>query len=478
MVFEVERNDALNVVAGIQPFDFSWHLGPHQSFEAPPLVCGFTEQGLGGASRILHRYQADEVLPQRHRDTLRPVLYNSWEATRFDVRVEEQITLARRAAELGIELFVVDDGWFGARDGEHAGLGDWVVNSRKFPRGLGELIDEVHRLGMQFGIWVEPEMVNPDSDLYRAHPDWVFHFEHRERTLARNQLVLNFAREDVQANILGQLQCLLRDHPIDFLKWDHNRPYTEVGWPAAPRERQREVWVRHVWGVYEVLAALRAEFPELLVESCAGGGGRVDLGILRLTDQVWVSDNTEASDRLFIQYGYSRAYAPRTMVNWVTDVPNDQTGRENPLDFRFHVAMQGVLGIGGNILRWTPAELAQARELVAQYKRLRPIVQHGDQYWLLPPALERPCAVQYVSEDQRESALFLYQARGALGQGVRQVRLQGLDPARRYRRAVDGIKSTGSALMAAGVPAALTGLHGHRSVTDWRSQVQLWEAVE
>jgi alpha-galactosidase len=328
---------------------------------------------------------------------------------------------------------------------------------------------------MQFGIWVEPEMVNPDSDLYRAHPDWIFHFENREPTFARNQLVLNFAREDVRANILGQLQRLLREHPMDFLKWDHNRPYTEVGWPAAPREQQREVWVRHVWGVYEVLAALRAEFPDLLIENCAGGGGRVDLGILRLTDQVWVSDNTEASDRLFIQYGYSRAYAPRTMVNWVTDVPNHQTGRENPLEFRFHVAMQGVLGIGGNILAWTPEDLAQTRDLVAEYKRLRLIVQFGTQYWLIPPTAEGPCAVQYVSGDRRESVLFLYQARGALGQGVQQVRLRGLDPSRRYRRASDGAESTGAALMAAGVPAALTGWHGHNSVTDWRSQVQLWE---
>jgi len=474
---EVERNDAVNIVAGIQPFDFAWHLAPGERFETPALACGYGEEGLDGAARILQRYQAAEVLPARHRTTLRPVLYNSWEATLFDVQVEQQIALARRAATLGVELFVVDDGWFGARDHSRAGLGDWVVNPRKFPHGLNELIDEVHRLGMQFGLWVEPEMVNPDSDLYRAHPDWVFHFPNREPTLQRNQLVLNFAREDVRANILEQLRRLLREHRIDFLKWDHNRALTEVGWPDAPPERQREVWVRHVQGVYSVIAALRAEFPDLLIESCAGGGGRADLGILRLTDQVWTSDDTEASDRLFIQYGYSRAYAPRTMVCWVTDVPNRQTGRTSPLEFRFHVAMQGVLGIGGDIRAWSEEELARARELIAQYKRLRPIIQQGTQYWLEPPRLSGPCAVQYVSADRRASVLFLYQIRGVLGQGPRRVRLRGLDPALRYRRAENGVESTGAALMAAGVPALPAQVRGFRSAGDWASQVQLWEAT-
>ena len=290
--------------------------------------------------------------------------------------------------------------------------------------------------------------------------------------------MLNFARDDVREAITEQLRRLLTDHgPIEFVKWDHNRVWTEVGWPEQP-EQQREVWVRHVHGLYEMLARLRGEFPNVLWESCAGGGGRADLGMLRWTDQVWTSDNTDAADRLYIQYGYSRAHTPRGMVNWVTDVPNEQTGRIAPLAFRFHVAMQGVLGIGGNILRWTPEELAQARELVGQYKLLRPIVQHGTQYWLLPPAPAGPCAVQYVSEDRRESVLFLYQARGVLGQGVRQVPLQGLDPARRYRRAADGAESTGAALMATGVPAALTQLRGHMSIIDWRSQVQLWGALD
>jgi alpha-galactosidase len=467
-VFEVERNDALNVVAGIQPFDFAWHLAPGEQLVSPPLYCGSSDGGLGGAGRLMHRFLADAVLPAAQRARPRPVLYNSWEATAFDVRVDHQIALARRAAAMGVELFVVDDGWFGARASDHAGLGDWVVNREKFPNGLGELIDAVHDLGMRFGLWVEPEMVNPDSDLCRAHPDWTLHFPGRAATLARNQLVLNFAREDVRRAILDQLRAILRAHDIAFLKWDHNRPLTEVGWPAAPPERQREVWVRHVRGVYEVFAALRDEFPQLLIESCASGGGRADLGILRYTDQVWVSDNTEAADRLQIQYGYSRAYAPRTMVNWATDSPNQQTGRTSPLAFRFHVAMQGVLGVGGDIGHWTEAECDEARGLVEQYRRIRPTVQLGTQFWLVPPSAVGLCAVQYVSPARDASVLLLYQVRGELGSGARRVRLRGLDPERRYRRRADGLTTTGASLMAAGLPTPLLG--------DWQSEAQEWEA--
>ena len=474
-VFEVERNDALNVAMGIQPFDFSWRLEPGAQFASPQLVGGYAQDGLGGASRLLHAYEATVQLPENQRERLRPVLYNSWEATNFDVRADQQLELARRAAAMGVELFVIDDGWFGARDNDRAGLGDWTVNTRKLPGGLRPLVDEVHRLGMQFGIWVEPEMVNPDSDLYRAHPDWAYHAEGREATLGRNQLVLNFARPDVQAAIYAQLKDLLTDHgTIDFIKWDHNRNWTEVGWPEQPNQ-QREVWVRHVRGLYDVLRRLRAEFPGLLIESCAGGGGRGDLGILEWTDQVWTSDNTDAGDRLHIQYGYSRAHSPRTMVNWVTDVPNQQTGRVAPLDFRFHVAMQGVLGIGGDIGRWSTEELEVARQFVAAYKAIRPLVQHGRQYWLLPPAAIGPCAVQYVSADLDEFVVFLYQVRGLRGAGTRRARLLGLEPSRRYRRDKDGAESTGAALMGAGIPVDL--VTAAEPALDWRSRIDVWRAM-
>ena len=474
---EVERNDAVHIVAGIQPFDFAWRLEPGSTFGTPQLVCGYSEGGSGGASRLLHAFEEGVWLPAAHRERPRPVLYNSWEATTFDVRADQQIELARRAADLGVELFVVDDGWFGARNDDHAGLGDWYVNPTKFPNGLRELIDEVHRLGMQFGIWVEPEMVNPDSDLYRAHPDWAYHIDGRAPTFGRNQLVLNFGRDDVREAITEQLRRLLSDHgPIEFIKWDHNRVWTEVGWPEQP-EQQREVWVRHVQGLYDMLARLRREFPNVLWESCAGGGGRADLGMLRWTDQVWTSDNTDAADRLYIQYGYNRSHTPRVTVNWVTDVPNEQTGRVAPLAFRFHVAMQGVLGIGGNIARWSAEELDQARRLTAEYKQLRHLVQFGRQYWLLPPSPVGPCAVQYVSPAGDETVVFEYQVRGLRGAGVRRARLHGLQPDRRYRRTADGLESAGAALMDAGVPADVVNPSDSRPVLDWRSGYQVWRAV-
>ena len=476
-ILEVERNNALNVVMGIQPFDFAWQLGPGEQLQTPDLVCGVTDAGLGGASRQLHAFEESVWLPANHRDQPRPVLYNSWEATHFDVTARSQIELARHAADLGVELFVVDDGWFGARAPDRAGLGDWTVNSEKFPHGLRELIDEVHGLRMRFGIWVEPEMVNPDSDLYRAHPDWAYHTEGRSSTFGRNQLVLNFARQDVREAIYEQLRRLLSDHgSIEFIKWDHNRAWTEVGWPEQPAQ-QREVWKRHVDGLYAVWSQLRAEFPELWIESCAGGGGRADLGVLHYTDQVWTSDNTDAADRLGIQYGYSRAHSPRVMVNWVTDVPNEQTGRSAPLEFRFHVAMQGVLGIGGNISQWSDDERAEARRLIAEYKEIRPLVQHGRQFWLRAPSAIGACGVEYVSPSADRVALLLYQVRGLRGQGARRLRLQGLLPERRYRRSSDGRESTGAALMAAGVPAALVSSGERHPLLDWRSQLQVWTAV-
>ncbi|MEU4442400.1 alpha-galactosidase [Actinosynnema sp. NPDC050801] len=478
IVFETERNDALHVVAGINPFDSAWHLEPGETFRTPSLVCGYTDDGLDGTARLLHRYQRDHVLPARHRDTPPPVHYNTWLATSFDVEVGHQVRLATRAAELGVELFVVDDGWFVARTDDHAGLGDWVADPVKFPNGLGELVDEVHRLGMGFGIWLEPEMVNPDSDLHRANPDWVLHLPDRETTLSRNQLVLNFAREDVREGVLARLRTLLTDHRIDFVKWDHNRPYTEVGWPQAPVERRREVWVRHVWGVYDVIGRLRAEFPDLMVETCAGGGGRADLGVLGVADVAQVSDNTDPSDRLRIQHGFSRAYAPRAMVGWVADAPEPTTGRVSPLEFRFHVAMQGVLGISGDILGWGEEERTRAAGLIAEYKRLRPTIQDGDQHWLVPPSGGEPCAVQYVSRDRREVVVFVYQVRGAVGEGPRRIRLRGLAGERRYRRSGDGLVVTGAALMAVGLSSAFGPPPAPRHAEDWRSRVELWRAVE
>ncbi|NUR60418.1 MAG: alpha-galactosidase, partial [Catenulispora sp.] len=274
-------------------------LAAGESYTTPVFAGLWSDGGFGGASRAWHAYQRAYVIPDADRD--RPVLFNSWEATEFDITEEQQSALARRAAAIGVELFVVDDGWFGRRTSDRAGLGDWTPNPDRFPKGLGPLAEYVHALGMQFGIWVEPEMVNPDSDLYREHPDWVQFQPGRKRTELRNQLVLNLAREDVQEYLWQQLDTLLSSAPIDYVKWDFNRAFTDAGWPGEPYPQR--LWTDHVHALYKLLDRLRAAHPGVAFESCSGGGGRIDLGIMSRTDQVWTSDNTDPLDRLAIQHG-------------------------------------------------------------------------------------------------------------------------------------------------------------------------------
>ncbi|HKT05808.1 MAG TPA: alpha-galactosidase [Rugosimonospora sp.] len=440
--------DLVSVTGGAGQDGVGFALAPGERWQTPVFAGLYSTGGYGAASRAWHRYVRAHVLPRP--GELRPVLYNSWEATGFMVDVDGQRALARQAATLGVELFVMDDGWFGARVDDHAGLGDWSVNPVRFPEGLGPLVEEVHKLGMRFGIWVEPEMVNPDSDLYRAHPDWVLHFPHRTRTQLRNQLVLNFARPDVAQWAHAWLDKLVAENDIDFIKWDMNRPLTEAGWPEAGADGDR-LWHAYVRNLYGVLDRLRADHPDLRIETCSGGGGRVDLGILRRTDEAWTSDNTDASDRLHIQYGYSQVYPAQTMAAWVTDVPNFLTGRSVPLRFRFHVAMSGVLGVGGNLPLWTDAELAEATALIEQYKRIRPVVQHGELYRLRPPHGDGLSTVQYVAVDGAESVAFFWLPAPHFGRAPHLVPLRGLDPAARYRDADTGEVHHGAVLLGHGV---------------------------
>ncbi|HEU5111439.1 MAG TPA: alpha-galactosidase, partial [Micromonosporaceae bacterium] len=419
-----------------------WRLRPGEEWTTPVFAGLYTAGGFGAASRGWHGYAAGRVLPRP--DELRPVLYNSWEATGFAVTEDNQVALAGIAAELGVELFVVDDGWFGGRRGDHAGLGDWYPAPEPFPNGLGPLVAEVRRLGMRFGLWVEPEMVNPDSDLYRAHPDWVLHLPGRRRTEIRNQLVLNFARPDVAAWAHEWLDRLVGEHAIDFLKWDMNRPFTEAGWPGA--DDPDRLWIDHVRAVYAIMDRLRADHPGLRIESCAGGGGRADLGVLARADQVWTSDNTDPVDRLTIQHGFSQVYPARVMAAWVTDSPNAITARSTPLRFRFHVAMAGALGLGGDLRAWTAPQRELATELVRLYKEIRPTVQLGQQY-RLRSVDGTVRAVQYL----RGPEVVVLAFAPAAGRGP--VPLAGLDPAASYR---DGDRvHAGGALMAGGLPLEL-----------------------
>ncbi|MEU3298901.1 alpha-galactosidase [Streptomyces sp. NPDC006678] len=423
-------------------------LGPGEEFTTPVFAGLYAEGGFGEAGRAWHAYTLAHVLP--HPEEPAPVLYNSWEATGFDVDEEGQLALAARAASLGVELYVLDDGWFGARRSDRAGLGDWTASADRFPRGLGPLVKEVHRLGMRFGLWVEPEMVNPDSDLYREHPDWVLHTPGRARTELRNQLVLNLARPDVADFTYGWLTRLVGDEGIDFLKWDMNRAFSEAGW--ADQENGSDLlWTRYVHQLYGIIDRLRVDHPGLRVEACSGGGGRVDLGILSRTDQAWASDNTDALDRISIQHGFGQIYPARTMAAWVTDVPNQLTSRSVPLRFRFHVAMAGLLAIGGDLNTWSPDDMAEAAGLVAEYKAVRHLVQHGALHRIGEPGSEHPTVVQYVSPDSGETLLLAWRAHERHGSPRVPVRPGGLDPAARYRDTRTGAVHHGAVLAGYGL---------------------------
>jgi alpha-galactosidase len=425
-------NGDTTITGGISDHDFAWRLDGGSSFLAPDFVAGFAPDGFNGMRQRIHRYTRATVLPQPQAHEPRPVLYNSWEATTFDVSEEGQALLAERAAKLGVELFVVDDGWFQGRINDTAGLGDWYTDPQKFPHGLGPLIERVNALGMQFGIWVEPEMVNPNSNLYRAHPDWVYFFPTRARSESRNQLVLNLGREDVRAYLLDALNTLIANHNIAYIKWDMNRPISEPGWTEYLERKgdAREIWARHALGVYEIMDTLRRLHPHLTIESCASGGGRADLGILRRTDMVWTSDNTHPEARLFIQEGFSLVLPARVMSAWVTDA-----GRgELPIAFRFHVSMLGALGIGGHLLHWNTEELEEAAHWIAIYKTIRPLVQEGDQSWLLSPTATRGnvAAVQYTAANRDEAVVFAFRRAHFFHEPFPRLRLQNLDATTQY----------------------------------------------
>lgn len=434
ITIEQDPVQQVRITGGFNPFDFSYLLDPGETLSTPVFYGGFTDGGYGEASHLLHQYELAKVLPQAPHPRVRPVLYNSWEATAFNVDEAGQEKLADEAASIGVERFVLDDGWFGERKNDRAGLGDWYVNPKKFPNGLKPLIDHVHKLGMDFGLWVEPEMVNPDSNLYRKHPDWVINFAGRPRSEGRNELVLNLARPEVRAYILDTLDRLLSENDIAFLKWDANRNWSEPGWPEVKPDEEQRIYVNYVQNLYSILHQLRERHPHLEIESCSGGGGRVDLGIMHYVDEFWTSDNTDPYDRLAIQNGFSYAYTSAVMMAWVTDSPNWFSGRSTSLSYRFLSAMQGSLGIGGNLNKWTPADFALAKRMITSYKSIRETVQHGTLYRLIPPTGSNEfSATEYVAPDGNSAVVFSSLHSEHLGYPVPVLFPLGLDPRATYR---------------------------------------------
>jgi alpha-galactosidase len=436
---EQDQLGAVRITGGFNPFDFGYVLHPGQTLDTPVFYGGYSAHGLGGASRLLHHFEVAHVLPHRIGEgesaapKPRPVIYNSWEATGFNVTEAGQIALAEKAAALGVDRFVMDDGWFGQRKDDHAGLGDWYVNGQKFPNGLKPLIDKVHALGMDFGLWVEPEMVNPDSDLYRKHPDWVLNFPGRPRSEERNQLVLNLARTDVRDYVLNVLDKLLTENDIAFLKWDYNRNWSEPGWDQLPPSEQKKVYVEFTRNLYQILAELKSRHPKVEIESCSGGGGRVDLGILKYADEVWPSDNTDPFDRLSQQDGFTYAYTPQVMMAWVTDSPHWLNHRTTSLSYRMLSSMQGSLGIGANINNWTPDEAALAKRLIAAYHQVQPTIVQGDLYRLISPRNGSEfSATQTVNHDKSQTVVFAFIHSTQEGRMFPLLKLRGLDPAAQY----------------------------------------------
>ena len=392
------------VIIGMSDFDFRFELKAYEKFDTPKVFCGHT-QGFGDMSRQMNKFAINNVLPKTFNDKALPVLYNSWEATEFDVNSKNQTALAEIAAKIGVELFVMDDGWFGKRNNEKASLGDWFINKEKFPSGLDELISKVNDLGMDFGIWVEPEMVNRDSDLYRAHPDWAYHFDNRYSCELRNQLMLNMTRADVQEYIFNCLNDLLSNHRIKYVKWDMNRPFSEVG--AENLDCPQMLWYLHTKAVYDIVDRLKALHPDSAFESCASGGGRADYGALMHYDQVWTSDNTDGIDRMVIQKGYSLLRPIKTMRAWVTDI----AGINKPcsLDFRFNIAMQGALGLGGDLTEYSEEDIEISKKNVALYKEIRELVQFGNLYRLMDIDKDEILFNQYVNDEKTKALPLLPQ---------------------------------------------------------------------
>ncbi|MCX7903324.1 MAG: alpha-galactosidase [Caloramator sp.] len=445
------------VLMGFNDFDFEYRLKPSEGLIVPKAYLGYTDKGYSDMSKRLHSFARDIILPGDLKNSLRPVLFNSWEATLFDVKCHEQIELARKAKDIGCELFVVDDGWFGERNSDAVGLGDWEVNKEKFPKGLEELIDEVNRLGMEFGLWIEPEMVNPNSKLYKEHPEWVYRFNNRELTTARNQLVLNLTLKEVKDYLFNVLDGLLTNYNIKYIKWDMNRPFSEAGALNLDIKEQKMIWFLHSRAVFEIVERLRNKHKGIEIEACASGGGRVDFGILNYFDEFWASDNTDALDRLLIQESVGYIYPAKAMRCWVTDCPNFISGRTIPIEFRFHVAMMGALGIGGNLNKWSKEEFDLAKKKIKQYKEIRHIVQHGELFRIKSITKDEIHALQYVYKG--ESVLFAFKAHQRFGRKSYKVKLKGLKDNKIYEVKYDDkiIRKGGAYLKNLGIDIILDG---------------------
>ena len=448
--------DQLNqtrMMLGLQEEAFRYPLEAGEMFQAPEVILSYSSEGMNRLSQNLHHCIRQHICRGKYKEEIRPILINSWEAAYFDFTGDTIYELAKAAKEVNIDMLVMDDGWFGKRDDDNSGLGDWFVNEKKLGGTLGNLIKRINDLGVKFGIWIEPEMVSEDSDLYRKHPDWALTVPGRNPVRSRNQLVLDFSRKEVVDEIYDQICKVLDQGNIEYVKWDMNRSLMDV-YSSVTRDQGR-VLHDYVLGLYDFLERLVQRYPNLLIEGCSGGGGRFDAGMMYYTPQIWCSDNTDAIDRLRIQYGTSFGYPVSVVGSHVSAVPNHQTGRKTPLHTRGVVAMSGTFGYELNLMKVSEEEKQEIREQIAEYKSYAPIIQNGLYYRLSDPTTEEICAWEFVHTDEKEQSKVLLNIVMQVIHGnmtVNYVKLQGLEETAVYREEKSGKRYTGAALMYGGMP--------------------------
>ena len=430
---EVDTFDTTRLLVGIHPQGFRWKLRPGSSFQTPEVVFAYTTEGLNDLSATLHSLFRERLMRGQWRDRPRPIVTNNWEATYFDFTEDTLIDIARTAQGVGAELFVLDDGWFGARRGERAGLGDWTPNTDLLPDGIAGLSKKVTDLGIDFGLWVEPEMVNEDSNLFRTHPDWVIQTPNRRRSVGRFQLVLDYSRAEVVDHVFTQLSDVFSTAKISYVKWDMNRSLTEVFSSALPTDQQGEVAHRHMLGVYALLERLTTAFPHILFESCASGGARFDAGMLFYAPQAWASDDSDAVERLKIQWGSSFAYPIVSHGAHVSITPNHQVNRVTPLHTRANVAFFGAFGYELDLNKLSDEEIAEVKAQVAFMKEHRELIQFGTFYRLRSPFDSNITCWMVVNKQKTKAIVGWYRVLNTVNAPFDRVRLVGLDTTKRYR---------------------------------------------
>ncbi|MGY5240453.1 alpha-galactosidase [Clostridium tertium] len=448
---EVDMHNNSRAQIGINPFDFTWNLESGKEFQAPETIIVYSPNGLTGMSHIYHDLYRERLARGVFKDKERPILINNWEATYFDFNNEKIKEIAKESSKLGIELFVLDDGWFGKRNSDESSLGDWFVNEEKIKGGLNLLASEINEMGMQFGLWFEPEMISPNSKLYEEHPDWCIHIEGRTRSQARNQLILDLSRKDVCDAVIKMITNVLKSAPISYVKWDMNRNMSEIGSPAWPAKKQKEVAHRYMLGLYRILENITSGFPNILFESCSGGGGRFDGGMLYYMPQAWTSDDTDAIERLKIQEGTSLVYPPSSMGSHVSAVPNHQVGRITPLNTRGVVAMAGSFGYELDITKMSNEEKEEVKAQVNFYKNIRAIVQYGDLYRLKSSFNSNEAAWMNLSKDKNKVVVSYVKKYGEANVLPRRLKLKALEENSLYKVNETGEVFGGDELMYIGL---------------------------